>query len=175
MHPSLCSFHDDNNNVFPAFYSPWACIYYALYTVPCNGCCAPKQTVSLWVQVFMIPGAMFINVLAGSLYGLWGTFCVIACVSTLGAGLNYWLARLLVRVTLCSGCLHMCQYWQLAKLASAHNLQFTLSQIGMHDAHLAVWLNTTGSSASHGPKEQCVSQCLSRAWVHCHKAMCWFS
>lgn len=46
----------------------------------------------------MIPGAMFINVLAGSLYGLWGTFCVIACVSTLGACLNYWLARLLVRV-----------------------------------------------------------------------------
>lgn len=47
----------------------------------------------------MIPGAMFINVLAGSLYGLWATFCVIACVSTLGACLNYWLARLLVRVT----------------------------------------------------------------------------
>lgn len=46
----------------------------------------------------MIPGAMFINVLAGSLYGLWGTFCVIACISTLGACLNYWLARLLVRV-----------------------------------------------------------------------------
>lgn len=53
--------------------------------------------VVVW-QVFMIPGAMFINVLAGSLYGLWGTFCVIACISTLGACLNYWLARLLVRV-----------------------------------------------------------------------------
>lgn len=52
----------------------------------------------------MIPGAMFINVLAGSLYGLWGAFSVIACVSTLGACLNYWLARLLVRVMLtCSG------------------------------------------------------------------------
>ena len=47
----------------------------------------------------MIPGAMFINVLAGSLYGLWGSFCTVACVSTLGAGLNYWLARLLVRVS----------------------------------------------------------------------------
>ena len=66
--------------------------------------------MSLWMQVFMIPGAMFINVLAGSLYGLWGTFCVIACVSTMGAGLNYWLARLLVRVTLCLRCLHICQY-----------------------------------------------------------------
>lgn len=53
----------------------------------------------------MIPGAMFINVLAGSLYGLWGTFCTIACVSTFGAGLNYWLARLLVRVRF--WCMHV--------------------------------------------------------------------
>lgn len=53
------------------------------------------------VQVFMMPGAIFINVLAGSLYGLWGTFLVIAGVSTLGASLNYWLSRLVVRVRPC--------------------------------------------------------------------------
>ena len=55
---------------------------------------------SLFLQVFMMPGAIFINVLAGSLYGLWGTFLVIAAVSTLGASLNYWLSRLIVRVSL---------------------------------------------------------------------------
>ncbi len=109
---ALRFFPNDNNITLTACYSPAACIYYGLCTVSHDGCCASKtkQAMSLWMQVFMIPGAMFINVLAGSLYGLWGTFCVIACVSTLGAGLNYWLARLLVRVTLCSGCLHICQY-----------------------------------------------------------------
>lgn len=54
----------------------------------------------LFLQVFMIPGAIFINVLAGSLFGLWGSFALIACVSTVGAGTNYWLARLLVREVL---------------------------------------------------------------------------
>ena len=54
----------------------------------------------LAMQVFMMPGAIFINVLAGSLYGLWGPFIVIAGVSTLGASLNYWLSRLVVKVSL---------------------------------------------------------------------------
>ncbi|KAL0021492.1 hypothetical protein WJX77_000125 [Trebouxia sp. C0004] len=73
----------------------------ALYKANCNGLVITLLIcLYLFMQVFMIPGAMFINVLAGSLYGLWGTFCVIACVSTLGAGLNYWLARLLVREVL---------------------------------------------------------------------------
>lgn len=72
-----------------------------LYKETCSGLVvALLISLYLFLQVFMIPGAMFINVLAGSLYGLWGTFCVIACVSTLGACLNYWLARLLVREVL---------------------------------------------------------------------------
>ena len=33
---------------------------------------------------------------------------------------------------------------------------------------------TTGSSAFHTPKEQCLSQCLSHAWGHCHKTACLF-
>lgn len=73
----------------------------ALYKENCSGLViALLIAFYLFLQVFMIPGAIFINVLAGSLYGLWGTFCVIACVSTLGAGLNYWLAKLLVREVL---------------------------------------------------------------------------
>ena len=56
------------------------------------------MNISYDLQVFMIPGVIFINVLAGSLFGLWGSFALIACVSTVGAGTNYWLARLLVRV-----------------------------------------------------------------------------
>ena len=53
------------------------------------------------MQVLMLPGAFFINVLAGSLYGLWGPFIVIAGVSTLGASLNYWLSWRVVKVTQC--------------------------------------------------------------------------
>ena len=108
---ALWSFHHDNITNLPAFTPPaWGGACCASHTDPHTGCRASEQAMSLWMQVFMIPGAMFINVLAGSLYGLWGTFCVIACVSTMGAGLNYWLARLLVRVTLCLRCLHICQY-----------------------------------------------------------------
>ena len=56
----------------------------------------------------MMPGAIFINVLAGALYGLWGTFLVIAAVSTLGASLNYWLSSLIVRVSLLPLLTHFC-------------------------------------------------------------------
>lgn len=77
-------------------------------TVLMQCACERHHTALSVLQVFMMPGAIFINVLAGSLYGLWGTFCVIACVSTLGAGLNYWLSRLLVRVSCILGVLLLC-------------------------------------------------------------------
>lgn len=51
----------------------------------------------LFLQTFMIPGAIAINILAGSLYPFWYAFTFAAIVSTIGASCNYWLARLILR------------------------------------------------------------------------------
>ena len=51
----------------------------------------------IFLQTFMIPGPMGINILAGSLYPFWTAMLFTAAVSTLGASLNYWLARLLLK------------------------------------------------------------------------------
>lgn len=51
----------------------------------------------IFLQTFMIPGPMGINILAGSLYPFWTAMLFTAAVSTLGASMNYWLARLLLK------------------------------------------------------------------------------
>ena len=51
----------------------------------------------LFLQTFMIPGPMGINILAGSLYPFWTAMLFTAVVSTLGASLNYWLVRCLLK------------------------------------------------------------------------------
>ncbi|KAG7667150.1 hypothetical protein KSW81_000892 [Nannochloris sp. 'desiccata'] len=50
-------------------------------------------TAYLFLQTFMIPGPLGINILAGSLYPFWTAMLFTAVVSTLGASLNYWLVR----------------------------------------------------------------------------------
>jgi uncharacterized membrane protein YdjX (TVP38/TMEM64 family) len=51
----------------------------------------------LFLQTFMIPGPLGINILAGSLYPFWTAMLFTAVVSTLGASLNYWLVRCLLK------------------------------------------------------------------------------
>lgn len=51
----------------------------------------------LFLQTFFIPGPMGINVLAGSLYPFSTALLFAGVVSTIGASLNYWLVRLLLK------------------------------------------------------------------------------
>jgi uncharacterized membrane protein YdjX (TVP38/TMEM64 family) len=51
----------------------------------------------IFLQTFMIPGPLAINVLAGSLYPFGAAMVFTAVVSTIGASLNYWMVRLLLR------------------------------------------------------------------------------
>jgi len=51
----------------------------------------------LFLQTFMIPGPAGINVLAGSLYPFGTAMAFAAVVSTIGASLNYWLIRVLLK------------------------------------------------------------------------------
>ena len=51
----------------------------------------------LFLQTFMIPGPLGINVLAGSLYPFGTAMAFAAVVSTLGASLNYWMVRCLLK------------------------------------------------------------------------------
>lgn len=51
----------------------------------------------LFLQAFMIPGSVAINILAGSLYSFPVALLFVALISTLGASLNFCLARLLLR------------------------------------------------------------------------------
>lgn len=50
------------------------------------------------MQVFMMPGSSFLNVLAGSLLGTATAIPVVAVISTLGASGSYLLSRLVVKV-----------------------------------------------------------------------------
>lgn len=53
--------------------------------------------VYLFLQTFMIPGPLGINILAGSLYPFWTAMAFTAVVSTLGASCNYWVVRCLLK------------------------------------------------------------------------------
>ena len=50
------------------------------------------------VQVFMVPGCSFMNVLAGSLYGVPIAVPFIALASTLGSSGSFWLSKFLLKV-----------------------------------------------------------------------------
>ena len=49
------------------------------------------------MQVFMVPGSSFMNVLAGSLYGAPVAVPFIALASTVGSSGSFWLSRLLLK------------------------------------------------------------------------------
>lgn len=51
----------------------------------------------IFLQAFMIPGSILINVLAGSMYSLPAATAFAATVDAAGASTNYWLARWLLR------------------------------------------------------------------------------
>lgn len=51
------------------------------------------------LQTFMTPGCFFLNMLAGSMYGVPVAMVMVVLASTLGACINYWLSRLLVKVS----------------------------------------------------------------------------
>ena len=51
----------------------------------------------LFLQMFMIPGPMGINILAGSLYPFWTAMLFTGVVSTVGASLNFWLVKCLLK------------------------------------------------------------------------------
>ncbi|CAK0785972.1 hypothetical protein CVIRNUC_009185 [Coccomyxa viridis] len=51
----------------------------------------------LFMQVFMVPGCSFMNVLAGSLYGVPIAVPFIALASTLGSSGSFWLSKLLLK------------------------------------------------------------------------------
>ena len=51
----------------------------------------------LFLQTFLIPGPMGINILAGSLYPFWTAMAFTAVVSTIGASLNFWVIRKLLK------------------------------------------------------------------------------
>ncbi|KAI7844749.1 hypothetical protein COHA_001632 [Chlorella ohadii] len=51
----------------------------------------------IFLQTFMIPGSILINVLAGSMYSLPAATAFAATVDAAGASSNYWLARWLLR------------------------------------------------------------------------------
>ena len=50
------------------------------------------------LQVFMVPGSSFMNVLAGSLYGTPVAVPFIAVASTVGSSGSFWLSKLLLKV-----------------------------------------------------------------------------
>lgn len=67
------------------------------------------------LQVFMVPGSSFMNLLAGSLYGTSIAVPFIAVASTVGSSGSFWLSKLLLKVSLssapcppCLMCLHKC-------------------------------------------------------------------
>ncbi|PRW51118.1 putative membrane protein isoform B [Chlorella sorokiniana] len=51
----------------------------------------------IFLQTFMIPGSILVNVLAGSMYSLPAATAFAATVDAAGASSNYWLARWLLR------------------------------------------------------------------------------
>ena len=51
----------------------------------------------MFLQTFMLPGSMLINLLAGSLYPFWHALAFTAAVSTAGACANFWVGRWLLR------------------------------------------------------------------------------
>ncbi|EFN56742.1 hypothetical protein CHLNCDRAFT_11380, partial [Chlorella variabilis] len=54
-------------------------------------------TTHLFLQSFMIPGSILINVLAGSMYSLPAGTAFAAAADGGGASINYWLSRWLLR------------------------------------------------------------------------------
>ena len=60
------------------------------------------------LQVFMVPGSSFMNVLAGSLYGTPVAVPFIAVASTVGSSGSFWLSKLLLKVCLSSAAWHLC-------------------------------------------------------------------
>ncbi|CAL8466066.1 g5602 [Coccomyxa elongata] len=70
----------------------------ALYQKACPGQIAVLLlTFYLFLQVFMMPGSSFMNVLAGSLYGSATAVPMVALLSTAGSSGSYWLSRLVVK------------------------------------------------------------------------------
>lgn len=51
----------------------------------------------IFLQTFMMPGAVAINILAGSLYPFWSAMSFTSIVSTIGASCNFWLIKLILR------------------------------------------------------------------------------
>jgi len=53
----------------------------------------------LFKQTFAVPGSVFLNILAGALYGVWGGFLLCSLLSGLGASLCYILANIVGAAT----------------------------------------------------------------------------
>ncbi|GMS83105.1 hypothetical protein PENTCL1PPCAC_5280 [Pristionchus entomophagus] len=54
-------------------------------------------SVYLYKQTFAIPGSFFMNVLAGSIFGMWSGFALVCCLTTAGSTLCYTISELFGR------------------------------------------------------------------------------